>query len=95
MFDAVDRDVLKLENLRMQFEWFASYLSNKIKCIKCDGMFSDFVIVTKGVPQGSVLGPLLSVIHINDARLNMSDTTCIFMMTTQSFLVVDLVLLRP
>ena len=67
-FDSVNHDILcsKLESMGINPGWFKSYLSNRQQLVSVDGISSDFQKITCGVPQGSLLGPLLYLCYSND-----------------------------
>ena len=47
---------------------FARYLHNRKQFVDYEGTLSNTVLMTTGVPQGSILGPLLFIIYMNDIR---------------------------
>ena len=48
------------------FKLLTSYLSERYICVKIDGKVSSSRLLDHGVPQGSILGPLLFLLYIND-----------------------------
>ena len=70
-FDLIDHDILlsKLETYGVapkELLLFKNYLKGRRQSVVIDGVQSEYRLITHGVPQGSVLGPLLFIIFVND-----------------------------
>ena len=88
-FDTIDHQILlnKLEKYGIadiELKWFTTYLHNRSQYVQYNNLSSKISTITTGVPQGSILGPLLFIIYINDLfsitdmnTLHYADDTCI------------------
>ena len=73
-FDMIDHTLLlkKLEMYgisRESLQWLTSYLKDRRQLVKLGDKQSSVTIVRHGIPQGSILGPLLFIVFINDLPL--------------------------
>ena len=89
-FDSVphQRLIHKLSSVGLQrniLKWIKSFLTNRTQQVVLNGRKSSTVPVTSGVPQGSVLGPLLFSIFINDFPSIVSSPTFMFADDTKIF----------
>lgn len=89
-FDTVPlrRLLLKLEHMGVRgrlLVWLQDYLTNRKFQVRIDGCLSEKRVVTSGVPQGSVLGPLLFLIYVSDLPSGMVCRTSLFADDTKLF----------
>uniref|UniRef100_A0A8K9WUZ7 Reverse transcriptase domain-containing protein n=1 Tax=Oncorhynchus mykiss TaxID=8022 RepID=A0A8K9WUZ7_ONCMY len=73
-FDSVNHHILigRLDSLGFSNDclaWFTNYFSDRVQCVKSEGLLSGPLAVSMGVPQGSILGPTLFSVYINEVAL--------------------------
>ena len=78
-FDSVNHHILigRLNSLGFSNEclaWFTNYFSDRVQCVKSEGLLSRPLAVSMGVPQGSILGLTLFSVYINDVALAAGDS---------------------
>ena len=93
-FDSVPHNelLMKLWNIGIigtLWKWFKSYLFNRAQCVSINYSLSKCLPVLSGVPQGSILGPLLFIVFINDLpSVISSSNTFIFADDTKCFKII-------
>ena len=71
------------------FHWFENYLAERKRAVVLHGSRSDYLFVPAGVPQGSVLGPLLFLICINDIIEDIESVIKLFADDTSMYLCLE------
>ena len=79
-FDSVNHNILcqKLEAMGIDSQWFKSYLSNRQQLVCIDDIESPLKQIPCGVPQGSLLGPLLYLCYSNDMATAISNKLLLY-----------------
>ena len=62
-FNSIDHSLLLR---KLQHRWFSNYLDGRKQRVKLEDCYSDWANVLQGVPQGSILGPHLFLLYVND-----------------------------
>ncbi len=93
-FDKVYHPALlhKLERMGIAgnlLDWIASYLENRRQVVVINGVCSDEKSINASVPQGSILGPLLFLVYVNDIVDDLETTPYLFADDTSLFCPVD------
>ena len=70
-------------------KWFVSYLKNRRQRVVISGAQSEWKYIHDGVPQGSILGPLLFPLYINDNVIEIGSNTRLFADDTSLFIIVE------
>ena len=70
--------------------WLSSFLSDWKQRVVLNGIFSEWMAVLSGVPQGSILGPLLFLIFINDIVKCIGASICLYADDTSLYIEVDM-----
>ena len=79
-FDKVDHEILIHKQRRSGVQvkllkWIEQFLTNRKQFVAINGFHSMLALVVSGVPQGSVLGPILFLVYINDLQCHLKGST--------------------
>ena len=89
-FDSVPHEPLLLKLYRYGIDgklhlWFRNFLTNRKQRVQIRGSYSEWSPVISGVPQGSVLGPIMFLIYVNDIPTIITSTAKLFADDTKTY----------
>ena len=72
-FDSVSHNIVceKLKTCHLNtyvYNWIISFLSDRVQRVKADGNVTNYLPINKGVPQGTILGPIIFSVMVNDIQ---------------------------
>ena len=70
-------------------DWFKSYLPGRKQRVVLPSAVSNWTSIKAGVPQGSILGPLLFLLYINDIVIDIGSSIRLFADDTSLFIIVE------
>ena len=90
-FDSVNREILlrKLHHYGLRgfvHDWLRFYLENRTQYVQVGKSYFNDCNLSHGVPRGSILGPLLFIVQINDLPTPLEHSNLISLLTTALFL---------
>ena len=79
-FDLVDHEILLYKLKLYHFDdqacaLFSSYLQKRTQIVKAENTVSENMNIISGVPQRSILGPMLFIIYVNDVSMHLTCNT--------------------
>ena len=90
-YDCLSHDLLLAKLLAYGFDesaikLIANYLSNRYQRVKIGSTFSSYLEILRAIPQGSILGPILFNLFINDLMFFIQETEAINLPMTQQYI---------